>query len=155
MTKEQVIEKIKKLLALANDNCNDNEAQAALLMAQKLMAKHNVHVEVSDMEETVAYAQEECVHRYDAAGNRLSTDYYTRKLNIPVPLGRVFSAADSINKYHLTREAFLDNCVYTANNRDFFGIEFVHNPEGYIRYNNMNEHYHFYYIKDHLGNICI
>ena len=67
MTKEQVIDKIKKLLALANDGANDNEAQAALLMAQKLMAKHNVHVEVSDMKETVAYAQEECVHRYDAA----------------------------------------------------------------------------------------
>ena len=58
-----------------------------------------------------------------------------------------------ISNYHITREAFLDNCVYTANNRDLFGIEFVHNPEGYIRYYGPNEHYHFYYIKDLLGNI--
>lgn len=93
------------------------------------------------------------VHRYDAAGNRLSTDYYTRKLNIPVPLGIVFSAADSINKYHLTRDAFHNNIVYTANNNDAYGIEFVHNPEGYIRYYSSSEHYHFYYIKDLLGNI--
>jgi RHS repeat-associated protein len=32
-------------------------------------------------------------------------------------------------------------------------MEFVHNPEGYIRYYGPNEHYHFYYIKDLLGNI--
>lgn len=31
--------------------------------------------------------------------------------------------------------------------------EFVHNPEGYIRYYGPEEHYHFYYIKDLLGNI--
>ena len=107
-----------------------------------------------NLPDTIQFADgNQIVHRYDAEGNRLSTDYYTRKLNIPVPLGKVFSAADSINKYHLTREAFLDNCVYTANNRDLFGIEFVHNPEGYIRYYGPNEHYHFYYIKDLLGNV--
>ena len=66
MTKEQVIEKIKKCLALANDNANENEAKAALLQAQKLMAKYNVQVEVSE-EEAIAYSKEECVHRYDAA----------------------------------------------------------------------------------------
>ena len=31
--------------------------------------------------------------------------------------------------------------------------EFVHNPEGYIRYYGPEEHYHFYYIKDLLGNV--
>lgn len=66
MTKEQVIDKIKKLLALAADESNENEAKAALLMAQKLMAKHNVNVEMTG-EQTIAYAKEECVHRYDAA----------------------------------------------------------------------------------------
>ena len=66
MTREQVIEKIKKCLALANNNANENEAKAALLQAQKLMAKYNVQVEQSG-EETIAYASEQCVHRYDAA----------------------------------------------------------------------------------------
>ena len=93
------------------------------------------------------------VHRYDAAGNRLATDYYTRKVNVTVPLGDVFSATDSLSNYYVTRDAFHNHIVYEVDTNDMFGIEFVHNPEGYIRYNNMNEHYHFYYIKDHLGNV--
>ena len=32
-------------------------------------------------------------------------------------------------------------------------LEFVHNSEGFIRYYGPEEHYHFYYIKDLLGNI--
>ena len=93
------------------------------------------------------------VHRYDAAGNRLTTNYYTRKVATAVPLGNALKGTFNTNNYHITREAFHNNCVYTANNRDLFGIEFVHNPEGYIRYYGPNEHYHFYYIKDLLGNI--
>ena len=51
------------------------------------------------------------------------------------------------------RVVFHNNIVYTANNNDAYGIEFVHNPEGYIRYYSSSEHYHFYHIKDLLGNI--
>ena len=93
------------------------------------------------------------VHRYDAAGNRLATDYYTRKVNVTVPLGDVFSATDSLSNYYVTRDAFHNHIVYKVDTNDVFGIKFVHNPEGYIRYNNMNEHYHYYYIKDLLGNV--
>ena len=93
------------------------------------------------------------VHRYDAVGNRLTTNYYTRKVTTTVPLGNTLRGTFNTNNYHITREAFHNNCVYTANNRDLFGIEFVHNPEGYIRYYGSDEHYHFYYIKDLLGNI--
>lgn len=67
MTKEQAIEKIKKCLELANDKANENEAKSALLMAQKLMAKYNVNVEVSECGEKITYANEVCKHRYDAA----------------------------------------------------------------------------------------
>ena len=67
MTNEQVIEKIKKCLELANNNPNENEAKTALLQAQKLMAKYNVNVEISEGGETIDYAEERCVHRYDAA----------------------------------------------------------------------------------------
>lgn len=66
MVNEQVIEKIKKCLALANNNPSEAEAQAALLQAQKLMAKYNVQVEMTE-EEVLSYSQEMCVHRYDAA----------------------------------------------------------------------------------------
>lgn len=67
MTKEQAIEKIKKCLELANDKANESEAKAALLMAQKLMAKYNVNVDVSECGEKVTYANEICKHRYNAA----------------------------------------------------------------------------------------
>ena len=44
---DKIVEKIKKLLALADkaQNTNENEAQAALLKAQKLMAEYGVSVE--------------------------------------------------------------------------------------------------------------
>lgn len=100
MTKEQVIEKIKKLLAMAADNSTEHEAQTALLMAQKLMAKYNVNVEMTDAKETVAYAKEECVHRYDAAyrkplakviADNFRCEYYLRGSQI-VFFGRDFDA---------------------------------------------------------------
>ena len=93
------------------------------------------------------------VHRYDAASNRLTTNYYTRKVTTTVPLGNTLKGTFNTNNYHITREAFHNNCVYTANNRELFGIEFVHNPEGFIRYYGASDHYHFYHVKDLLGNI--
>lgn len=67
MTKEKAIEKIKKLLALADGNASENEARMALLNAQKLMAKYNVSVEMTETDEAITYSKEQCVHRYDAA----------------------------------------------------------------------------------------
>lgn len=43
--KEKIIEKIKKALALANNNKNPNEAQAAMLMAQKMIAKYYIEMQ--------------------------------------------------------------------------------------------------------------
>lgn len=42
MEKQKVIEKVKKILALAEKNPNENEAVAAALKAQELMAKFNI-----------------------------------------------------------------------------------------------------------------
>ena len=39
---EDVIRKIKKLLALANDGVNSEETDTAMLLAQKMMAKHSI-----------------------------------------------------------------------------------------------------------------
>lgn len=41
--KDKIIRNIRKLLALSNSN-NENEAHSAMLMAQKLMAKHNIEI---------------------------------------------------------------------------------------------------------------
>lgn len=37
-----IIKKIKGLLAIANDNKNDEESQSAFIMAQKLMIKYDI-----------------------------------------------------------------------------------------------------------------
>lgn len=42
MDNKSIISKIKGLLKLANDNRNDDEGQAAFILAQKLMLKHQV-----------------------------------------------------------------------------------------------------------------
>lgn len=93
------------------------------------------------------------IHRYDATGNRLETKYLTKKSTTTVPLGNVLSTPKRPEIFYITRDAFHNNIVYTANNTDAYGMEFVHNLEGYIRYYGPEEHYHFYYIKDLLGNI--
>lgn len=53
---EKIIKKIKNLLELAQDNPSDEEGQSALLMAQKLMLKHDIQlsqVEVPEEPEKV------------------------------------------------------------------------------------------------------
>lgn len=46
---ENIIDKVQKLLALAGNNPNEAEAQAAMLKAQQLMAKY--HIEASQVED--------------------------------------------------------------------------------------------------------
>ena len=54
MKNKEVIEKIKKLFAVAhNEGASDAEAQAAMLKAQRLMVKYNITIEYSDDEEIV------------------------------------------------------------------------------------------------------
>lgn len=94
------------------------------------------------------------IHTYDVAGNRLRTSYYTRKVTTTVPLGNTLPVGTTAN-YYTTHDIFHRNCVYHTRytTGTDYSIEFVHNSEGYIRYYTEEEHYHFYYIKDHLGNI--
>lgn len=69
-TDNTVLEKIKKLLALADTqkNSSDKEAMVALEMAQKLMAKHDVAA--SDLEELTRDESDvihiACEHKWDA-----------------------------------------------------------------------------------------
>ncbi|MCY7968575.1 DUF2786 domain-containing protein [Bacillus haynesii] len=49
---ESIIKRIKGLLAIANDNRNDEESQSAFLMAQKLMMKYDISAgDVTDKSE--------------------------------------------------------------------------------------------------------
>ena len=67
MTKEQALDKIQKLLNLADTSKTDSdgEAQAALLRAQELMAKYDVSVEEVGAEKREEYAQEVCQHKWN------------------------------------------------------------------------------------------
>lgn len=53
---ERIIEKIRKCLALANNNPSEEEAKAAALQAQKLLAKYNISI--SDVEEVENTSEE-------------------------------------------------------------------------------------------------
>lgn len=68
--KEDIIEKIKGLLALGDSSRNNSEeeAKAAMLKAQQLMAKHDIsieQVESGNMQEK--YSHEMCEHKWDYA----------------------------------------------------------------------------------------
>lgn len=66
MDNERIIEKIKGLLALGDKsrNCEDAEAQAAMLKAQELMAKYNISVEMTE-EEKISYTHEVCDSKWN------------------------------------------------------------------------------------------
>lgn len=67
--KEKILDKVKKLLALgdAKKNDSDEEAKAALLKAQELMAKHDISIEEVEEQEGEQYSHEECEHKWDYA----------------------------------------------------------------------------------------
>lgn len=54
----KIADKIQKLLNLAGNNPNEEEAQAALLKAQALMAQYNVDMESLGQEEKIRYSLE-------------------------------------------------------------------------------------------------
>lgn len=68
-TKEEVLEQVKKLLALSDTarNNSDEEAKAAMLKAQQLMAKYDISAEEANGEEQQEYAHEMCEHKWDYA----------------------------------------------------------------------------------------
>lgn len=49
--REKLVEKIKKMMALAENNPSEEEALAAALQAHKLMAKYNIHEDEVSLEE--------------------------------------------------------------------------------------------------------
>lgn len=52
MSMEKILNKIKNLLDLANNNPNENEAMAAALKAQELMAKYNIDSSAVDTDKS-------------------------------------------------------------------------------------------------------
>lgn len=65
---EKIITKIKNLLDLANNNPNENEALAASLKAQELLAKYNI--EMADVEDTDFFEREIVEQEADLGKNQ-------------------------------------------------------------------------------------
>jgi hypothetical protein len=61
---DKLIAKIKKLLALATNNSNEQEAASALLKAQQLMAENDISIDTSKPEQ-IAYSTERCKHKWN------------------------------------------------------------------------------------------
>ncbi len=98
------------------------------------------------------------MHEYDALGNRVRTTYYTRKSLTAVPIGNILHPENNTSDYTITVDGFNENIVYAkvnpaVCNGTTWMPKFVHNPEGMMRHYSYEEHYPFYFIKDHLGNI--
>lgn len=68
-TKEEILEKVKSLLALGTSSRNNSEeeAKAAMLKAQQLMAKYDISAEEVDEPEQEQYSHEMCEHKWDYA----------------------------------------------------------------------------------------
>lgn len=62
---ERITEKIRKLLALANNNSNAHERNAALEQAQKLMAQYNISMMSDDSKKP------EIGHQYESLGREI------------------------------------------------------------------------------------
>ena len=68
-TKDELIDKVKQLLNLADTSKNDSdeEAKSALLLAQKLMAKYDLSIEEVSEEKEPEYSQKICENKWKYA----------------------------------------------------------------------------------------
>lgn len=67
---DKIVDKIKKLLALSKNNPSEQEAQAAMLKAQELMAQYNIDIETTN-NETIEYSIEVCNHKWNMGFRKL------------------------------------------------------------------------------------
>ena len=118
-----------------------------------------VRYNVLNLPDRIQYSNgNQTMHEYDALGNRVRTTYYTRKSLTAVPIGNILHPENNTSDYTITVDGFNENIVYTkvnpaVCNGTTWMPKFVHNPEGLTRHYSYEEHYPFYFIKDHLGNI--
>ncbi len=115
-----------------------------------------IRYNILNLPDTVQFANgNQIINYYDALGTRYKTSYRTRKVaaTVPVPLGTTLTATDNLSDYTMITHAMDKNIKYLTYGNDALILDYVFNSEGYIRYYNAWEHYRFYYIKDHLGNV--
>lgn len=80
MENEKIIEKIRKLFALSENNPSEDEAKAAALKAQELLAQYNI-AEADIREFDTTPAEEICEIRVDLAAKKWKYDLATAVAN--------------------------------------------------------------------------
>lgn len=95
------------------------------------------------------------MHSYDAQGKRLQTTYHTRRQNLVEPATCTLPGTVTNNPqlYTIVSYADLGNKRYKKYGTTEWQVDYVFNPEGYIRFYGGGDCFPFYYIKDHLGNV--
>lgn len=88
--RENVMEKIRRALALANDRANDAECETAMLMAQRLMTKHGIEMSEVEADEQPS---REVIH--ENITDRGRTPYWKKALASVI--------ADNFRCYNYTR----------------------------------------------------
>lgn len=79
----QILEKISKALRLGTNNNNENEAQSAILAAQRLMAKYRIsEEEISDFLDEDSEKSNEVIE--EQTENEINNDKWKRKLMITI-----------------------------------------------------------------------
>lgn len=105
---ESIIRKIKGLLALAEDNSNDEEAQSAFVMAQKLMIKYNVELsQINDTDDVDLVTGQATAHK---------TVFWYEKL-----LARII--ADNFRVKFYYNDKYVNNEVKRKRSVMFYGLE--------------------------------
>jgi len=95
------------------------------------------------------------INKYDASGQKLRTDYFTRITAItPIDPGKICAWTYTANEVDQTGTAYVDNKEYTftGSQSGIFTLKRIHNAEGYVDFNWGSTNYN-YYRRDHLGNI--
>lgn len=101
MENNKIIERVKKLLALANSS-NENESESAMLKAQELMAKHKLQMKDISIEEKSKVIDEESNFEYT-----VKTQW---KGNLALNIAENFGCHAYIEFYNIGRRRKINLC---------------------------------------------
>jgi RHS repeat-associated protein len=151
----------KEYYDLANDATEffyDSNGNLTADLDRKIVA---IRYNVLNLPDTVQFASgNQILHRYDATGRKLRTEYITALNAEMVELSHTMNTQGDDFTHHGT--VYNGNKEYRSINTGYSELSRVHNPEGYVEYNTPDDgfegdiqelnHYN-YYRRDHLGNV--
>ena len=102
------------------------------------------------------YKGNQIINRYAADGRKLGTEYFTRVIDLSVPLitGQVISQVYTINVINQNGTAYVDNKEYNTfnGNSSLTALQRIYNSEGFADTITATIPNYKYYRRDHLGN---